>query len=84
MNKFWIRIISLNDNNETKCKNKDVIRLNNRKVEELSKNAVKFTRRHIVMRLTLDKCGQYGRVDMYAKKQHLVLTFVVKSNHKKL
>ena len=24
--------------------------------------------------------GKYGRVDMYAKKQHLVLTFVVKSN----
>ena len=36
------------------------------------------------MGLTLDKCGQYERVDMYAKKQHLVLTFVVKSNHKKL
>ena len=26
--------------------------------------------------------GQYGRVDVYAKKQHLVLTFIVKSNIK--
>ena len=25
--------------------------------------------------------GQYWKVNMYAKKQHLVLTFLVKSNH---
>ena len=29
-------MISLNDNNETKCKNKDIKMLNNRKVKELS------------------------------------------------
>ena len=36
------------------------------------------------MRVAHNKCGSLlvnTGVDMYAKKQHLVLTFAVKSNH---
>ena len=33
---LWIRIISWNDKNDTKCKNNDIIMLNNQKAEELS------------------------------------------------
>ena len=36
MNIFWIRIIFWNDKNDTKCRNNDIIMLNNRKPKELS------------------------------------------------
>ena len=41
-------------------------------------NAVKFTRPHIVMCVTHDKCKSLLVLRL---EQHLVLTFVVKSNH---
>ena len=56
--------------------------LNNRKAKGMIINDVKFTRRHVVMCVAHDKCGillvNTEKVDMYTKKQHLVLT---KSNH---
>ena len=87
-------IISLNDNNDTKCKNKVMIMLSNEKVDKKEKeksgkkNYLKCKK--VYETTDSNSCNtwkmlkspdQYARVDMYAKKQHLVMTFVVKRNH---
>ena len=60
--------------------------LNNRKAEELLLNVAKFTRQYIMIHVIHDKWGSLlvnaGKlVGMFAKKQHLGLTFSVPSNH---
>ena len=81
MNILGIRTICWNDKNDAKCKNNDIIMLNKQKVKELSWMQQNLWDNMCVIH---DKCTEVSssmgeRVGMHAKKQHLQLTFIVKS-----